>query len=102
MIWLCKPFRLTVVMSKKVQFKVTLTSDKAQPYRVINVPEEAPFTAVLQYAQTNVRQSEMPTTNRFAAEEFGIQSADSMAATTKVATTYLLKWWSGMAVVTER
>lgn len=51
----------------KVTFRVILTSERTQPFRVISIAEEAPFTAVL----------------RFAAEEFGIASVDSMAATTK-------------------
>lgn len=51
----------------KVTFRVILTSERMQPFRVISVAEEAPLTAVL----------------RFAAEEFGIASVDSMAATTK-------------------
>lgn len=55
------------VSGNKVTFRVILTSDRTQPFRVVSVPEETPFAVVL----------------RFAAEEFGIQSADSMAATTK-------------------
>ncbi|CAJ1021118.1 conserved hypothetical protein [Leishmania braziliensis MHOM/BR/75/M2904] len=51
----------------KVTFRVILTSERSQPFRVISIAEEAPLTAVL----------------RFAAEEFGIASVDSMAATTK-------------------
>ena len=38
-------------MSKanKVTFKVILTSEIEQPYKVISVPEEAPFSAVIRY-----------------------------------------------------
>lgn len=45
----------------KVTFKVILTSEIDQPFKVITVPEEAPFAAVIRYVCDEFRVDEKTT-----------------------------------------
>lgn len=49
----------------KVSFKIILASDRNLPFRVVTVPDKAPFSAVVQ----------------FAAKEFGVNPATSAVIT---------------------